>query len=354
MEYGEKRLWVGTNGSTGIHVLRQEERGWRELVHGGPAAASYLAGGADGCVLAAVETNAYEGTPGGAVASCFLQEDGGPPEIRICDAAKGLAEGICHVAYAPKSGLVFASSYPQGSIEVLRLEEGGRLRALTSLQRSGSGPHPEQTGPHAHCCAVTGEERLLYVCDLGTDEIARYGLADPFWLRTAPSAQIREGICPLEPIRLPTGAGPRHMVLSKDESWLYVACELSNQVMAIRAVDGAVTQILDCRPGEEGFCALSSIRFPADGRSLVVGCRGMDGIWRIPLAEEGGLGRPVFCASDGSFPWDVLPLDEDICAVAFTHSGRVEVGRCGEERWEREQAWAVPDSTCLLLQSERQ
>ena len=86
MEYGEKLLWVGTNGSAGIHILRQEGSGWRELVHGGPAAASYLTDGSDGYVLAAVEVKEYEGIPGGAVVSCLLEEGGRIPEIRICDA----------------------------------------------------------------------------------------------------------------------------------------------------------------------------------------------------------------------------------------------------------------------------
>ncbi len=351
MEYGEKLLWVGTNGSAGIHILRQEGSGWRELVHGGPAAASYLTDGSDGYVLAAVEVKEYEGIPGGAVVSCLLEEGGRIPEIRICDAAKGLAEGICHVAYAPKSGLVFASSYPRGSIDVLRLEEGGRLQALTRLQRSGSGPHPEQTGPHAHCCTVTKGEGLLYVCDLGTDEIARYELADPAWLRAAPSGQIMEGISPLEPIRLSPGTGPRHMVLSEDEAWLYVACELGNQVLSIQALDGRVSQVLDCRPRKEGFCALSSIRFSRDKRSLIVGCRGMDGIWTIPLEEGGRLGRQEFYASASSFPWDALPLGGALCAAAFTNSGLMEVGSCREGRWAPLLAWAVPGCTCLLLQA---
>lgn len=349
MRYGEKRLWVGTNGPSGIHILQQEEGGWRELVRGGPTAASYLAAASGNYVLAAVETKQYERVPGGAVASCLLREDWERKEILICSVAKGLAEGICHVAYAPGSGLVFAASYPEGSIEVLRLEEDGQLQNLGRLQRSGGGPHPEQTGPHAHCCVVTGGEKLLYVCDLGTDEIARYGLADSDWLRTAPWPRAMDGIRPLESIRLPPGTGPRHMVLSEDEAYLYVACELGNQVLAIRAEDGAISQALDCRPREEGFCALSSIRFSADGRSLVAGCRGMDGVWVIPRQEGGRLGGPVFYAAAGSFPWDVVPLDEARYAVAFTHSGRVEAGSCREGSWEAAEAWSVPGPTCLLM-----
>lgn len=346
MAYG-RCLWVGTNGPEGIHILQEEKEGWRSLLHGGPAAASYLFPGPDGYVLAAVEAEDYEGIPGGAVVSCLLEEDAREPRIRISGAAKGLSGGICHVTYAPKRKLVFAASYPHGSVDVLKLERDGRLEAVGRLTREGSGPLPEQAGPHAHCCAVTKKEELLYVCDLGTDEIARYELTDWGFSRTGGC------IRPVDSVILPPGTGPRHLVLSEDEAYLYVACELSNRILRIRSSDGALLQSVDCRPRQEGFCALSSIRFSIDRESLIAGCRGMEGIWVVPLLETGELGEPNFYASASSFPWDVLPLDGETCAAAFTRSHRVEIGRCREGRWEIMEACKVHGPTCLVLSEKR-
>ena len=351
MKNKENRLWVGTNSPRGIYILQQEESGWHELVRGGPASSTYLIHGPDNYVLAAVETERFEGTPGGAVVSCFLKEDMGKPEIRLCGKAKGLANGICHLAYAPGRRMVFAASYPQGSIDVLKLEENGQLNVITRLLRSGSGPHPEQAGPHAHCCVVTNKEDILYVCDLGTDEIARYELAELEVRQIVGSREFMIPIRPLKPLTLPPGTGPRHLVLSEDEAYLYVVCELSNKVLSIRVSDGEIIQTLYCQPWKEGFCALSSIRLSADvdKKNLIVGCRGMNGIWTVPLLKAGQLGEPKFFASASSFPWDVLSMGNAVCAAAFTYSNRVEIGRCWDKYWEPREVCEVPKPTCLLL-----
>lgn len=327
----EKLLWVGTNGPDGICILQKEQEQWRKLLLGGPASASYLIKGPGDLILAAVETDLFEGTPGGAVVSLRLQDG----KIQICGQAKGLAKGICHLGYAPRHGLVFAASYPEGSIDVLELKKDGRLAAKTRLIRKGSGPHPEQTGPHAHCCVVDQQEEILYVCDLGSDEIARYEL---------------ESLQPLESIRMSPGSGPRHLVLSEDEEFLYIACELGNQVSVVGAKNGEILQSICCRPKPEGFCALSSIRFSPDRKNLIVGCRGMEGIWILPVPAPGKLGEPVFYTSSSSFPWDVLPLGDGVLAAAFTHSDCVETGRCRNGRWEPEDTCEVHGPTCLLAE----
>ena len=327
----EKYMLAGTGGPDGIQVLTYGAQGLRLAARGGPPCVSFLAQGPDGFVLGGVEADTFRQTAGGAVVS--LRLEGG--RLRPCGAAAGLGRGICHVAVAPRRRLVFAASYPAGSVDILSLGKSGELTPLGRLCRTGAGPHPAQTGPHAHCCAVTPGEDTLYVCDLGTDEIACYALA----------ASGRQWS-----FRLPPGSGPRHLVLGKDARFLYIACELSNEVLVMRAADGAVVQRVDCRPRAQGFCALSSIRWLPGRTGLAVGCRGQDGVWLLPVLRSGRLGAPAFFAARACYPWDVLPLGEGRFAAAFADSGFVQLGRCGAAGWEPESELAVCRPTCLLTQ----
>ena len=323
------RIWVGTGGINGIHVLQRERGRWRVLTHGGPEKATFLTHGPNSLVLAAIETDLYGDTPGGAVVSCRMR--GG--KLEVCGQVKGLSRGLCQLAFAPKRRLLFAASYPEGSVDVVKLEPDGTLIAGAHLERHGNGPHPEQTGPHAHCCVVTRNEDLFYVCDLGSDEIARYNI---------------ENLKPFEPIRLPPGTGPRHLILSQDEAYAYVSCELSNQVLVVRTSDGAVIQTISCQTAAEHFCALSSIRFSAGGNGLVLGCRGVDGVWLIPIEAPGQLGQPAFFLSASRFPWDVLPLEDGNYMTAFTNSNCIEIGVCKGGNWETKDTIEIQSPTYLL------
>ncbi len=326
----KKRILVGTGGPDGIQVLEVSPDGLLTAACGAPACASFLAAGPDGLLLAGVEADSFQNIPGGGAVS-FRLEDG---QARLCGAATGLGRGICHIAAASRRGLVFAASYPEGSVDVLSLGKSGELTPLQRLCRTGAGPHPGQTGPHAHCCVVTPDEETLYVCDLGTDEIACYALDD-----------LRDQWA----LPLPPASGPRHLVLGKDCRFLYVACELSNEVLVLRAEDGAVLQRVDCRPQAGTFCALSSIRWLPGESGLAVGCRGQDGIWLLPLLRPGALGPPAFFPAHARSPWDVMPLGGGLFAAAFADSDRVALGRCTAKGWEPEQTCFVRRPTCLLI-----
>lgn len=87
---------------------------------------------------------------------------------------QGTEPCICHVAMSPAKRMIFAASYPEGTVDVLTLDAENQLSIVKRIQRTGAGPHPKQETSHAHCCVLTPNEKILYVCDLGADEIARY------------------------------------------------------------------------------------------------------------------------------------------------------------------------------------
>ncbi|GGO81795.1 lactonase family protein [Nonomuraea cavernae] len=121
----------------------------------------------------------------------------------------------CHVAVHPSGTLLAVANYGDGTAGLHHLGPGGAFTGEPiTLRHEGAGPVPDrQEGAHAHQCVF--HDDLLYVSDLGTDEIRRYTL---------------DGT-PLESLRLDPGTGPRHLAFAG--SRLYVVGELDGIVTLI-------------------------------------------------------------------------------------------------------------------------
>jgi 6-phosphogluconolactonase (cycloisomerase 2 family) len=146
----------------------------------------------------------------------------------------------------------------------------------------GRGPDPErQEGPHAHQ-AVFGLDGVLYVTDLGTDEVRRF-LPD---MTPHPDGSVR----------LAAGSGPRHL-LHHDGHW-YVTGELDGMV---RVYDDGWRELGRAPASESGERNQPShIARSADGRHIYVGNRGPD---TVTAFEAGGrLTRVAEVPSGGRWP----------------------------------------------------
>lgn len=336
-----KRLYfIGTNDASaqdGIQALSWDGDSLRleKTAGGGPACTSYLTLTPDGYLLACVERDSFLGVSGGGLVCCKHQNG----TIRTVSTLCGLGKGPCQVCYLPENRLVFTAGYQDGSVDMALLAEDGTLTHVKRAQRSGRGPHPEQTGPHAHCCLALSGEKSLLVCDLGTDEIVEYQL---------PELTVRRSI------RLPAGSGPRHAALSRNRQLLYVACELSNDVMTIRLSDGALLQKFSHKPDSGEFKALSSIRLTQDGTRLVVGCRGDDGVLAFEADAAGLLAEPVFLETACSFLWDALPVSPngDYLLAAFEREGCLQALFRDGDQLKTLAEFRLPHPTCVLAAGE--
>jgi len=127
------------------------------------------------------------------------------------------------------------------------LERDGSIGELTSLAAAkGSSVNPErQAGPHAHQVVFSSNDRLLYVPDLGLDQILIYDVA------------IDDGkLTPHNPpaVSEKAGMGPRHIAFSPDRRFAYLLTELKSYVTVYQANEGAATfrriQEISSLPGE--------------------------------------------------------------------------------------------------------
>ncbi|WP_162794923.1 lactonase family protein [Nonomuraea lactucae] len=231
-------------------------------------------------------------------------------------------EAPCHLAVHPSGELLAVANYGDGTAILQRLDPRGAFAgAPIVLRHEGSGPVADrQERAHAHQAVF--HQDVLHVTDLGTDEVRRYTL---------------DGT-PLEPLALPPGTGPRHMVF--DGSRLYVVGEL----------DGAVHVIDDDRRPPAPASRAEGPSYPSHldlaGGLLYVGNRGPN---TISVLRADDLTPVAEVPSGGDWPRH-FAIDGDRMYVANQRSGTVTVFALKDGVPEPTgQAYEVDSPACVLI-----
>lgn len=205
--------------------------------------------------------------------------------------------GACHLSIAPGGRHLLTANYNSGSVSVHPILGDGALGEPTDVvQHSGSGPNAaRQEGPHAHMVVTDPEAGRghVLVADLGTDTVYRYVLDES-------SGKLSLA----DEIRVPAGAGPRHLVVSG--RYAYVVNELDSTVSVVDLDEPTVVANVATYPGDDrGSSQPSAIRLSRDGRFLYVANRGLDQV--AVLAVDGAevqLVTTVACG--GTHPRDLV------------------------------------------------
>lgn len=137
--------------------------------------------------------------------------------------------GPCHIAIDPRGEYAVISHYDSGSVALLSVGDSGDLSGPVDLRtHTGSGPNPDrQTSPHPHSAWFITES-VIYVPDLGTDQLFVYELD-----RNA------ERLDPVETAHadVRAGAGPRHFAIHPSEPVGYLLNELNVTLTVIDISD---------------------------------------------------------------------------------------------------------------------
>ncbi|WP_157987617.1 lactonase family protein [Jiangella endophytica] len=250
--------------------------------------------------------------------------------------------GACHLSLDPSGRHLLTANYASGTVSVHPLRGDGSLGERTdTAHHVGSGPDAaRQAGPHPHMVVVDTTSGDILVPDLGTDTVYRYALDE-----ASGSLTLRDEI------RLPAGAGPRHLVVRN--GFAYVANELASTVSI---VDLTIPEVLRTVPtyvgDEQGASQPSAIRLSGDGRHLYVANRGDDDI--AVLSVDGAdvrLQATVDCG--GTHPRDmVLGPDGHHLYVANQFSDTITSFRIDEGSGIPERLTGTldtPSPSCILL-----
>lgn len=179
----------------------------------------------------------------------------------------------CHVSI--DGDLVHVANYGSGTVASYAVrDDGGFGRLVDTRAHHGSGPHPRQAGPHAHCIRAAPQGTSVYAADLGTDRVMRY-------VHEA-SSSGEVAIAFADETAVEPGAGPRHIAFHPDRPVAYVLCELANRLVALDIDEAGrlherhtVSTLPD---GFRGDSIAAEVVVHPDGHRVYVSNRGHDSI----------------------------------------------------------------------------
>jgi 6-phosphogluconolactonase len=244
----------------------------------------------------------------GTLSSLRWDDDGA---LSLLSTVETAGDGACHVAISGDGRFAIVASYRSGLLSVIALAPDGTLSEVVDTARfEGTGPVVDrQEGPHAHQVVFVADEVLA--CDLGGDRIYRLRL-DPR------GALIPAG----DPIRLPAGSGPRHLVVVGDH--VVVACELSGELW-LGSRDGDSWREAQVVPTSTRNGLVQPSGIAVGGTRVYVANRGVDTIGVFDLDPAVSELTPVAefdCG--GAWPRDIT-LDSGLLWVSNERSDNLAV-----------------------------
>ena len=281
--------YTGKTNSKGIYAYRYD------VVRGRLAPLGVAAEAADPSFLAVHPNGKYlyavnESGKSSKVSAFRLDPRSG--KLTLLGQVPSLGEDPCYIALDKSGKYVLVANYTSGSIAVFPILEDGRLGGQTAfVEHNGvTGPNKErQEAPHAHWIAPSPDNRFLLAADLGLDEVLVYKFD-----------RANGTVSPNQPafVKLPPGAGPRHMVMDREGKVVFVASELSSTVTAFSfdAKDGSLSQLRAVSTLPSGFSGrndVAEIAVHPKGRFLYVSNRGNDSMAIFSIAPGKRLLNPL-------------------------------------------------------------
>ncbi|MCC2592621.1 lactonase family protein [Tessaracoccus sp. OS52] len=253
-----------------------------------------------------------------------------PAQLELVSSAPVERAGACHLAVSPDGGHVLVASYDAGALTSFAIDErGGLSRLLDVIDFDGSGPHPDrQEAAHAHQVVFDGDVAL--VTDLGADRVHR--------VRLGADGTLVE----LEPIVLPAGMGPRHLVLREDR--LVVVGELNGRLWVGDRQGETFTEAVSVRASVNDETYPAALRLRDD--LLLVSLRGCDTVAEFLLTGD----QPEWLREFpvGAWPRDFV-VDGDSLWVAHEHGATVGRYDLRAEAPEAQDVLASVSPASLLL-----
>ncbi|HTI68836.1 MAG TPA: lactonase family protein [Candidatus Limnocylindria bacterium] len=176
---------------------------------------------AQGHLYAANEVGQWGKQKGGYLTAFAIDPANG--DLKELNQQSSVGSGPCHIIVDEAGKYALAANYGSGSFVALPINKDGSLQANTFFsQFKGSSVNKSRQGePHAHSTFFSPDNKLAFVCDLGTDKIHAFDFDSTNGVRSAHEAL--DGI-------VPAGSGPRHSAFSPDGHHLYVINELLSTI----------------------------------------------------------------------------------------------------------------------------
>lgn len=223
---------------------------------------------------------------------------------------------MAYLTLARSGTLLLGASYHGGTGAVWPVVDGVIGDAVSTIAH-----------PNLHCVVTTADGAYAYFVSLGADLIAQYAL------------DAGGALTPLDPptVSAPAGSGPRHLVLSSDETRAYLVTEFSGEAIAFeRDADGRLSA-LGAASFVDSTAGLAHSRFGAN-----------------PAAEHLIWGADVHLARDETYLLATERTASTLATLAVDGSGRLGAQVAIRPTQAQPRGFAVtPDGTRAVVVGER-
>jgi len=288
-------VYVGTNVASDqantIFLYRLSPTGTLTPVSAqrGGASPTYMTLDAGRRFLYAVsETQEFRGAKSGGVSTFAVDRRTG--NLTLLNQQPSTGGSPCYISLDRTGKAALVANYVGGNVALLPVAADGKLAAPTATdQHEGSGPHKNQTGPHAHCFVPDPANAFAFAVDLGTDRVYGYRL-------DAAKGQLTRQAEPA--FVAGPGAGPRHLTFHPNGKQAYLINELNSTVTTL-AYDAATgrfreLQTVSALPkGYTGDNSCADIHVAPSGLFLYASNRGHNSIAVFAIDTANGTLVPI-------------------------------------------------------------
>ncbi|MDW3212016.1 MAG: lactonase family protein [Reichenbachiella sp.] len=245
-------------------------------------------------------------------------------ELTLINAVDHMGKGPCYISISSDKKYVLVAYYVSGSFASYTIDENGGIGdGVSHIKHEGSSINQSrQEGPHAHMILPAPTGDLVYVTDLGTDEVKTYRLNDT-------------GVFSKEPVsitKVTPGFGPRHLVFHPSLPYVYVLAELTGRVLTyVYHPELGITKKVGengiLPKGFDGFNKSADLHITPDGRFLYASNRGANTLAVGQIDQQiGGLNiiSNESCGGDWPRAFEVDPSGKYLL-VAQKRSDQISV-----------------------------
>ena len=255
-------------------------------------------------------------------------------------------QDACHLTLS-QAGIVYVVHYSSAHIYSYVLDEQDEpYQLLTQIQhQGGSKVVPDRQGDaHTHQIILDPTQQYAYVSDLGMDVIVQYSV----------DAGV---LTEVGRVKLPSGAGPRHLVFHPKLPYAYGINELNNTITAydFDVNTGALTikQHFSCLPeGSHIENIAADIHVSEDGTYVYGSNRGEDCIVKYSVDPNTGLlHSPTWHSVLGSWPRN-FAIQGPYALVANQNSNEIVSFRRNPitgELTPTDHSLAIQAPTCIIF-----
>lgn len=218
-------------------------------------------------------TNEDNGDKEGRVSALKFTKSG---DLTLINKVKSRGQQPTHAELSRDNKFLLISNYSSGpnhagvTVFAIRADGGvGKFVQKIPFIKGSLALPDRQTYGHAHSTAFSPDGEIAFMADLGSDVIRAY--------RYSPSAKVPLVAAPELDLQFPKGSGPRHLVFSKDGSYLYATTEMGAQVIVFKRGEGENYSIVQqenlTEDAEEDAKGGAGLIFSPDQKFLYVGNR---------------------------------------------------------------------------------